>query len=79
MENWAEELAMRNMVRGWERIEDFKPAEEIEHFQNINTELLEVCKLAIQALKNVRANGETAYLPIIKRGEQAIAKAERGA
>ena len=40
-------------------------------------ELLAACKLAIQALKNVRANGETAYLPIIKQGEQAISKAEK--
>jgi len=39
-------------------------------------DLLGALRLAIQALKNVRANGETAYLPIIKQGEEAICKAE---
>ncbi len=51
--------------------------EEGQDIQKINQELLEALKLTIQALKNIRAAGETAYLPIIKQGEQAIAKTER--
>lgn len=53
-----------------------KMLEEEKDVEKINREPLEVCRLAIQALKNVRAAGETAYLPIIKRGERAISQAE---
>ena len=46
------------------------------HLMAAAPEIIEACRLAIQALKNVRAAGETAYLPIIKQGERAINKAE---
>ena len=44
--------------------------------KEINTELLEALRLAIQALKNVSPARETAYLHIIEKGERAINKAE---
>ena len=41
-------------------------------------DLLSTLKLALHALINIRARGETAYLPIIKRAEEAISRAEKG-
>ncbi len=37
---------MTKVFRNAPNIEDFKPAEEIERLQNINADLLEVCKKA---------------------------------
>ena len=56
MENWQEELAGFFKLTGGDipHIEDFKPAEEIERLQNINAELLKMCKGALAALSQAK-------------------------
>ena len=94
MENWQEEMTMFFKVSGEEkRIEDFKPADEIERLQNINAKLLEEHKhwakiqgrIIVEGLqgdfKYLRVIAQTARIEYIN-GEpylksEAIEKAER--
>jgi len=79
-DNWRFEALARGRIAGQEKetrvsrntpfIEDFKPAEEIERLQNINADLLEVCKLAVTYLE------DGAPKTALKRLEGAISKAE---
>ena len=84
MENWQEELAgFFKLTGGEKRIEDFKPADEIERLQKINAELLEVCKALIsnavwdgKTREHGAANEYTVHRAVIEATQRAIMKAE---
>ena len=92
-DNWRFEALARAQIARQEKeakviknvpdIEDFKPAEEIERLQNINAELLEVCKEIAEGLQRDIRNYPDGHFPSSERFTnranrllQAIAKAE---